>query len=188
MGRRPALAASGRSAVNAAMGPIKNSPLPKEALLRLYLRDGHYTDCFSTDISQSVTHSQYVTAFYTTLLFKIERLILRLAVSKPSTDTDAVQLAEKQRDTFAAWNVEARDDNQLLLCDFQGRTRSWLMVEPMPTEQGPRTRLYFGSAVVRYRKSESERKSSTFEFGMLLRFHRLYSVALLYSAKKRLES
>ena len=93
---------------NAAMGPIKNSPLPKEALLRLYLRDGHYTDCFSTDISQSVTHSQYVTASYTTLLFKIERLILRLAVSKPSTDTDAVQLAEKQRDTFAAWNVEAR--------------------------------------------------------------------------------
>jgi hypothetical protein len=169
------------------MGSIRNSPLPKEALLRLYLRDGHYTDCFSTDISQSVTHSQYVTAFYTTFLFKIERLILRLAVSRPSTDTDAVQLAEKQRDTFAAWNVETRDDNQLLLCDFQGRTRSWLMIEPMPPEQGPRTRLYFGSAVVLTGKSERERRSGIFGFDLLLRFHRLYSVALLYSAKKRLE-
>jgi len=169
------------------MGSIKNSPLPEEALLRLYLRDGHYTDCYSTDISQSVTQSQYIAAFYTTFLFKIERFVLRLAVSRPSTDTEAVQLAEKQRDSFAAWSVEARDNDQLLLCDFQGRTRSWLMVEPMPPEQTPRTRLYFGSAVVRNRKGESERKSSIFGFGALLGLHRLYSVALLYSAKKRLE-
>ena len=169
------------------MGSIKNSQLPKEALLRLYLRDGHYTDCFSTDISRSVSHSQYVTAFYTTFLFKIERFILRLAVSRPSTDTEAVQLAEEQRDSFAAWSVEARDNNQLLLRDFKGRTRSWLMVESMTAEQGPRTRLYFGSAVVLTGKSERERKSSTFGFGLLLHFHRLYSVALLYSAKKRLE-
>ncbi len=167
------------------MDPIKNSPLPKEALLHLYSRDGHYTDCFSTEISRSVTHSQYVTAFYTTKLFKIERFILRLAVSRPSTDTEAMQLAEEQRDAFAAWSVEARDKNQLLLCDFKGRTRSWLMVEPMTPEQGPRTRLYFGSAVVLTGKNESERRSRG--FSMLLRFHRWYSVALLYSAKKRLE-
>jgi len=107
--------------------------------------------------------------------------------SKPSTDAEAAQLAEKQRDSFAAWGVEARDNDQLLLCDFQGRTRSWLMAEPMPPEQAPRTRLYFGSAVVRNRKSESEGKSSTFGFGVLLGLHRLYTVALLYSAKKRLE-
>ena len=169
------------------MGSIKNSPLPEEALLRPYLRDGHYTDCYSTDISQSVTHSQYIVAFYTTFLFKIERFVLGLAVSRPSTDTEAVQLAEKQRDSFAAWSVEARDNDQLLLCDFRGRTRSWLMVEPMPPEQAPRTRLYFGSAVVRNRNSESERKSSTFGFGALLGLHRLYTIALLYSAKKRLE-
>ncbi len=169
------------------MGSIKKSALPEEALLRLYLRNGHYTDCYSTDISRSVTHSQYVVAFYTTFLFRIERFILRLAVSKPSTDAEAVQLAEKQRDFFAAWSVEARDNDQLLLCDFQGRTRSWLMVEPMPPEQTPRTRLYFGSAVVRNRKSESERTSSTFGSGALLALHRLYSVALLYSAKKRFE-
>lgn len=168
------------------MGSVRKSPLPEEALLHLYLRDGHYTDCYSIDISQSVTHSQYVAAFYTTFLFKIERVILKLAVSRPSTDAEAVQLAERQRGSFAAWSVEARDNDQLLLCDFQGRTRSWLMVEPMPG-QAPGTRLYFGSAVVRNRKSEGERKSGIFGFGALLGLHRLYSVALLYSAKKRLE-
>jgi hypothetical protein len=28
---------------------------------------------------------------------------------------------------FSAWRVEASAPNQLLLCDFMGRTRSWLM-------------------------------------------------------------
>jgi hypothetical protein len=169
------------------MNLVKNSPLPEESLLRPYLRDGHYTDCYSIDISRSVTHSQYIAAFYTTFLFKIERFILKCAVSKPSTDAEAVQLAEKQRDSFAAWGVEARGNDQLLLCDFRGRTRSWLMVEPMPLAEAPRTRLYFGSAVVRNRKSNNERKSRPFGFGALLGLHRLYSAALLYSAKKRLE-
>jgi hypothetical protein len=169
------------------MGLVRDSPLPEKSFLRQYLRDGHYTDCFSIDISQSVTHSQYVAAFYTTPLFKIERVILKWAVSKPSTDAEAMQLAEKQRSSFAAWEVEARNNDQLLLCDFQGRTRSWLMVEPMPQEQAPWTRLYFGSAVVRNRKSESGQKSSKFGFSALLSLHRLYSLALLYSAKKRLE-
>jgi len=169
------------------MSLVKNSRLPEEALLHQYLQDGHYTDCFSIDISQSVTHSQYVAAFYTTLLFKIERFILRWAVSKPSTDVEAVQLAGKQRSSFAAWVVEARNNDQLLLCDFQGRTRSWLMVEPVPQEQAPWTRLYFGSAVVRNRKSDSRQNSSKFGFSALLSLHRLYSIALLYSAKKRLE-
>ena len=169
------------------MSLIKDSRLPEESLLHQYLQDGHYTDCFSVEISQSVSHSQYVAAFYTTFLFKIERFILRWAVSKPSTDAEAVQLAEKQRSSFAAWEVEARNDDQLLLCDFQGRTRCWLMVEPMPQEQVHWTRLYFGSAVVRNRESKGVPKSNKFGFSALLSFHRLYSLALLYSAKKRLE-
>lgn len=132
-----------------------------------------------------MTHSQYITAFYTTFLFKIERIVLKWAVSKPSTDTEAMQLAEKQRDSFAAWDVEARSDDQLLLCDFQGRTRSWLMVEAITSAQAPRTRLYFGSAVVR--NGEDKKSSRPKAFGLLLAFHKLYSLALLYSAKKRLE-
>jgi hypothetical protein len=164
---------------------IKRSPLPEHALLHAYSGDGHYADCYSTQISRAVTHSQFVAAFYTTRLFKLERLILRLAVSKPSTDLEAAQLAGKQRDSFAAWRVEARATDQLLMCDYQGRTRSWLMVESLPTELSPETRLYFGSAVVRNEKLE--RKPAKFGFGLLLWFHRAYSVALLHSAKRRLE-
>ena len=71
-----------------------------------------------------------MTAFYTTWLFRLERWILRLAVARPSTDEEAHQLARGEREAFAAWSVEARAPDQLLMCDFTGRTRSWLMVVP----------------------------------------------------------
>jgi len=164
---------------------IKRTELPKRALLHSYLRNGHYTDCYSTDIAESHTHAQFIVAFYTSWLFKLERLILKIAVSKPSTDLEAKELADSQRDTFSAWSVEARDTDQLLLCDYQGRTRSWLMVEALPVEQSPQTRLYFGSAVVR--SEEYERDPAKSGLSLLFRFHRLYSIALLHSAKKRLE-
>ena len=75
---------------------IESTTHPKESLLLRYEQDGHYTDCFRTDISRTVTHSQFVAAFYTTFLFRIERFILKWAVSKPSTDTEAAQLADEQ--------------------------------------------------------------------------------------------
>lgn len=59
--------------------------IPDDALLNNYLKEGTYTDCYVTDIRVSVSHTQYVMAFYTTLAFKLERLILKLAVSRPST-------------------------------------------------------------------------------------------------------
>ena len=166
------------------MGSIEKFRLPEEALLRHYSQGGHFADCYSTVISRPVTQSQYVAAFYTTILFKVERLILKWAVAKPSTDAEALQLAEAKRNTFAAWSVEARDDEQLLLCDYQSKTRSWLMVEPMPDRQ---TRLYFGSAVVQARNKHEKITKRKFGFGLLLKFHKMYSIALLYCAKKRLE-
>lgn len=44
--------------------------------------------------------------------------------------------------------VEARGLDQLLLCDFLGHTRSWLMSVPVQASETSCTRLYFGSAVV----------------------------------------
>ena len=66
------------------MFSIESCPIPDGALLTNYLREGTYTDCYVTDIRGSVSHPQYVLAFYTTRVFKLERLILKLAVSKPS--------------------------------------------------------------------------------------------------------
>lgn len=160
--------------------------LPANALLCAYSRNGGYTDCYATDAPTTVTHEQYVAAFYTTWVFKLERFILKWAVNKPSTDGQVLALANGSLNEFAAWAVEARAPNQLLMCDFMGRTRSWLMVEPL--ESGKGTRLYFGSAFVAKRKSASGKPELGFLFHALGGFHRLYSRILLGAAKQRLET
>lgn len=165
---------------------VRPCPIPEGALLNRYVRAGAYADCYCTDIAGNVSHARFVEAFYTTPLFKLERLILRLAVSRPSTDAQAAQLARGAADSFAAWSVEARSDNQLLLCDLHGRTRSWLMTAPL--EAGAWTRLYFGSAVVPAHDEESGETHLGPVFSGLLGFHRLYSKVLLRSARLRLQS
>ena len=169
------------------MFSVESCSIPEGALLNSYLREGTYTDCYVTEIRGSVSHVQYVLAFYTTRVFKLERLILKLAVSRPSTDAEAKQLATGSIDEFAAWYVEARSDNQLLMCDVQRRPRSWLMVVPLESDSGMRTRLYFGSAVVPVKNSRTGKVTLGFVFRALLGFHRVYSVVLLSAARSRLE-
>jgi hypothetical protein len=124
-----------------------------------------------------VSHAQFVEAFYTTWIFKLERWILSWAVAKPSTDEEARGLAAGTRDRFAAWTVEDRATDQLLMCDYQKHTRSWLMVAACELDGNPATRLYFGSVVVPVER---------FAYKALLGFHRLYSRLLLNSARARL--
>ena len=49
-----------------------------------------------TEIPGRISFPEFVFAFYTTLLFKLERLILKWTVSKPSTDAQARQLADER--------------------------------------------------------------------------------------------
>ena len=170
------------------MFSIQPCALPEGALLAIHQRNGAYTDCYTTEIARSVAHAQYVTAFYTTPVFKLERWILRWAASKPSTDLQAQQLAAGIIHSFSAWHVERRCENQLLLCDFQRRTRSWLMVAPDAAGDGSRTRLYFGSAVVADQDAQSGRYALGWVFRLLLGIHRIYSVVLLRAAKSRLQA
>lgn len=161
---------------------VSRHDLPDNALLGVYQRSsGSYTDCYTADVPGNIDLGAFVTAFYTTWLFKLERLILKYAVSRPSTDQDARDVAESRIDRFAAWSVEDRTANQLLMCDMAGRTRSWFMVEP----GGEGTRLYFGSAVVPRKSGEP---NLGFVFSALLGFHKLYSRALLATAVRRLSS
>lgn len=162
-------------------------PLPDGALLARYRCDGYYTDCYAADVARAVTQAQYVQAFYTTAVFRLERFILKWFVSKPSTDAQVAELAAGSRDSFAAWHVEQRGDNQLLLADYLGRTRSWLMVAPVETGRGPGTRLYFGSAVVPVTDRRTGKPALGPLFRGLLGFHRLYSRVLLWAARRRLE-
>lgn len=161
------------------MPDIVDCELPQNALLRIY--SGDYTDCYATDIPRRVTHADFVAAFYNTRLFKLERLVLTL-IGKSSTDDGARELADGKRDDYAAWTVERRAIDQLLLCDFQGKTRSWLMVEPRETG----TRLYFGSAVIKRIGSGAGEKRMSGGFRALLGFHQRYSRGLLDAACRAL--
>ena len=166
---------------------VHATPLPDDALLQVHRAAGAFTDCYVVNVDGEITFDAYVTAFYTTPLFKVERLILRWALSRPSTDEQARQLADGGLDRFAAWDVEQRGPNQLMLSDLHGKTRSWLMVEPLPPgERG--TRLYFGSAVTALRKRRDGTTGMPFLFRALLRFHSLYSIALLSAAARRLQA
>jgi hypothetical protein len=167
-------------------GAIEPCPLPPHALLDKYAGTGAYTDCYAVDVAGSVSHAAYVEAFYTGKIFKLELLLLRWLFSKPSTDIQAKQLAVSEIDSFSGWRVEDRNTDQLLMCDFSGKTRSWLMVAALSEGSAPATRLYFGSAVLaRGTKAAGEPRMGTL-FRPLLRFHKRYSRVLLDGARARL--
>ncbi|MDI1260284.1 hypothetical protein [Aquabacterium sp.] len=168
------------------MGAVRPGLLPANALLASYQQQGVYTDCFCVDVPRAVSHAEFVEAFYTTPLFKLERFILSTLVSKPSTDQQARQLAAGDTQSFAAWSVEGRSKNQLLLCDFLGRTRSWLMSDADDVAHPGGTRLYFGSAFLPKVDRSSGETRYGLEFHALKGFHRYYSEALLRSAQSRL--
>jgi hypothetical protein len=150
------------------------------------MQEGAYTDCYSTDLDKTVSQAAFVEAFYTTWVFKLERSILKWAVAKPSTDAQAKRLAQGSLDVFSAWTVEDRCEDQLLLCDLHGRTRSWLMAVPFKEFSGSGTRLYFGSAVVPPKGRKTGDNDIGTGFRLLLGFHKLYSEILLRVAKNRL--
>ena len=164
--------------------PVRASSLPSGALLAAYRSAGHYTDCYETRVDGETRQAAYVEAFYTSWLFKLERRILALA-AMPSTDAEAAELATGTRERFAAWRVEARTSDQLLLCDVHGRTRSWLM--SADTGRGTGRTLYFGYAIVPAPGAAPGAAALDFPYGALLGFHRLYSRLLLGAAAARLE-
>jgi hypothetical protein len=155
-------------------------PLPTSTLLDTYVQQGDYTDSYTVDVPGEVTMAQFVEAFYTTPIFKLERWILGKVISRPSTDEQARQLAQGSLSKFSAWTVELRETNQLLLA--AGVTRSWLMVEPSKIQGATATSLYFGSAVV----LPAGRTGLRWDFKATLGFHKFYSRILLSSAARKL--
>lgn len=168
------------------MSAIQVAELPDNALLQHYVLTGAFTDCYCMDLPQDISLAEYIEAFYTSTVFKVERQILALLAGKPASDLTARQLAQEQAIHFSAWRVEGRSADQLLLCDMWGRTRSWLMVTPSNLAPSGSTRLYFGSAVLPQSVSASGQASFGIGFHALSGFHRLYTRALMRSAQSRL--
>jgi hypothetical protein len=160
---------------------VRRDP-PPDALSRKDRELGASTDCYTTDVDLQVSHAEYVEAFYTSWAFKLERLVLRWLVAKPSTDDEARRLSRGELDSFAAWTVDARARDQILLVDFLDRTKSWLMVAPLDAS---RTRLYFGSSIMPVRNRTGP-PSTGLAFKALMPFHKVYSRVLLRAAATRL--
>ncbi len=152
--------------------------VPRDALLAGYVdRDGTYTDCFEVMHPMEADLSAFIEAFYSTWLFRLERVVLSVALRKRITHSDVKALAQGA-DHFAVWQVEKRDEAQILLCDNAGATRSFLAVAP---KDGGVTRLLFGSAVI-------ARTDGT--LAPIVRIstplHRFYAKSLLRLAERKL--
>ncbi len=149
-------------------------------------RAGFFADCYAAELDVDVSFAEYIAAFYSTRIFKVERLILRVAAAARSTDEDARQLGLGKTDKFTIWRVAARLDTQLLM-ETKGRTRSWFMIEDLGHKGAPKTRLYFGSIVAPIKGTGATGTPKMGRlFSAMLGIHTLYSKALLRAARKRL--
>ncbi|MEH6450534.1 MAG: hypothetical protein V7765_17820 [Oleispira sp.] len=167
------------------MPKVIATELPSDALSTSYQEQGAFVDCYYMDIAKDISLEQYIQAFYTTTLFKLERSLLSLATFKRTKDVEAVELSLGKSDQYSIWTVEGRESNQIMLRDFTGNTRSWLMVQK-PNENQMGTRLYFGSVVVPKSVSKNGQGSFGVLFHLLDKFHEVYSRALLNAAYRKL--
>lgn len=160
------------------MSSVQATKLPVGAFLEHYSASGAYTDCYTATLMGQASLAEFMAAFYTTPIFKLERWLLDRLLRVPSTDEEAQLLAQGKLTRFSAWSVESREPNQAILA--AGRTRSWLMASQLPAASGA-TALFFGSAIV-----PRKRGGLGWQFKALLVFHKLYSRILLASAIRRL--
>ncbi|ORX96183.1 hypothetical protein K493DRAFT_407314 [Basidiobolus meristosporus CBS 931.73] len=168
-----------------------------------------YLDSFSIQVPQSQLSiprsaadrdallNSYARAFYTSPVFKLERLLLGWFKSStqtpPETDKDILAKKFQVGDVVAVetYTVVKRDSNQVefkfsLQKDVIDGT-SWLAVQEPETEDGAYT-FWFGTAIYpaaeELAEFESRFKSDNFE----ARFHKLYSRVLIDMAVKKLAS
>ena len=152
--------------------------VPRDGVLQAYVgRGATYTDCFEVMSPLEIPMEDFIEAFYTTWLFRLERVVLSAILRRRIADADVVALAQEGAD-FAAWHVEARREGQLLLADTSGHTRSYLAISP---KQGGVTRLIFGSAIVARGDAPLGRMVTA-----VIPFHRFYSKCLLRLAERKL--
>ena len=165
------------------MAPQETPPPPDSLLARLAQARGAFADAYALQLPRTVTLAEFVEAFYTTRLFRLERSLLALS-GKPSSDAAARALARGEGQRLAVWTVEAREGDELLLHEDSGITRSWFKAQA--GEGG--TTLWFGSAVVPRRRGPGGEARFSWLFHALLGLHRRYSRALLSAAARRLQA
>ncbi len=145
--------------------------------------DGAYVDCYRIESKAPPSLPNFIEAFYSSQVFKLERRILAVATGKAATDHNAHTLAQDETRQFSIWRVEGRNQTEVLLST--GRTRSWLMVASSLEPGSPGSTLLVGSAVF---PASNPGTGMGLPFQALLGFHKLYSRALLASAATRMST
>ena len=161
--------------------PIDRAQLPINCLLTTQGMPHDYRDCFAVDLPMAIQLEAYIAAFYTTWLFKLERIFLGLA-GHPSTDQQAIDLAQGQLQAYAAWTLDARQPDQILMRDITGVTCLWLMA----VSSASGTRLYLGSGVKAMQCRADGSMALPFGYRALMGLHVLYSKALLATTASKL--
>lgn len=151
------------------MAKIEPIPVPPDSLLAAFGPASAYRDTFTRTVPGSVSLEGFITRFYCSMAFRPERLALGL-IGRGASNAGAMKLARAETQSFAAWNVIERRDDQILLQDFSGATASWLSVRPESSDTGLGTQLLFGSWV-----GQPDRPLVK----ALMPFHRWYSRWLL---------
>lgn len=166
------------------MTQITKTPLPDQALLRRYKdMPGAYADCYRAKAAQEISLEAYIEAFFSTPLFQIERAVLTTFGIKGASAQALRALATGRSDTWAAWQVEARDETQILMRAGSDAIRTWLMVVP---DGAGGTDLLFGSAVFPTPAKSGRAPQLPRIARWLMGFHKLYSRMLLRAALRRL--
>jgi hypothetical protein len=169
------------------MFSITQDAVPADALLKTHPggprpeRWRESGDCFAVSVDRVIPLAAFVFAFYTSRVFRIERLILGLLAGAPSTDAEARRLADGSGTSFAIWRVGERTATQLLMCDRYERTRSWFRVVPL---KDGKTLLQFGSAVASNGGPRVAARARGTLFRLLSKFHVVYSQVLLNAARR----
>lgn len=105
-------------------------------------------DCFRLDVPGHVPIERFAHAFFTSWLFKLERLVLPVA----TTDDLAKDFAYSRVNEFAIWTAKERTDSELLAVWAEQHSpasgATWMRVVHGKDDEGkPKTCLEFGSAI-----------------------------------------
>ncbi|MCP5076193.1 MAG: hypothetical protein GY947_23225 [Rhodobacteraceae bacterium] len=153
---------------------VRSCDLSYDSLLR-QATAGAYWDCYTCRVDIVASLEAFVLAFYSSRAFWPERALLSAAGLVCRLE-QAAEMVQGTADQYAAWTVEARNRDEMLMRDVRGVTRSYFSVREL--ERG--TELRFGSGVGTGEKEMSR------VMKLLQPFHRWYSRVLLTAARERL--
>ena len=167
----------------ASMTRITAPPLPPQSLLARIRGPECYRDAFRASVAGEVSLGELVTAFFSSRAFLAERMALHL-IGRGADHADIAALAAGRTERFAAWQMEAREENELLMHDFLDQTCCWLAVShgaggPLPEPRPGTTDIWFGTAVREFEGPIVSRLRGA---------HRWYARKLLGAAARGLHS